>query len=90
MKLNNDKCHFLTAANTHELLWIKVGDSSQKLSALTRIAKLLPFYRKRILLKTFIESQFSYCPFVWMFCTRKMNNKMNHIHERALRIVYSD
>ena len=25
-----------------------------------------------------------------MFCTRKMNNKMNHIHERALRIVYND
>ena len=38
----------------------------------------------------FIESQFSYCPLVWMFCSRKMNNKMNHIHERALRLVYQD
>ena len=41
-------------------------------------------------MKTFIESQFSYCPLVWMFCSRSMNNKINHIHERALRIVYQD
>ena len=25
-----------------------------------------------------------------MFCSRKMNNKINHIHERALRLVYED
>ena len=36
-------------------------------------------------MKTFIESQFSYCPLVWMFHDRTMNKKM---HERALRIVY--
>ena len=41
-------------------------------------------------MKTFIESQFSYCPLVWMFCSNKMNNKINHIHERALRLVYQD
>ena len=41
-------------------------------------------------MKTFIESQFSYCPLVWMFCSRTMNKKINHIHERALRLVYQD
>ena len=25
-----------------------------------------------------------------MFCSRKMNRKINHIHERALRLVYKD
>ena len=25
-----------------------------------------------------------------MFCSRKMNNKINYIHERALRLVYED
>ena len=25
-----------------------------------------------------------------MFCSRKMNRKINHVHERALRIVYND
>ena len=65
----------------------KVG---QKVSALARIVKYLPFYQRRIILKTFIESQFSYCSLVWMFCSRKINNRINHIHERALRLVYND
>ena len=39
----------------------------------------------------FIESQFSYCPLVWMFChSRKLNNRINLIHERGLRMVYED
>ena len=65
----------------------KVG---QKVTALARIVNLLPFHKRRIILKTFIESQFSYCPLVWMFCSREMNMKINHIHERALRLVYFD
>ena len=64
--------------------------ASTKLSALARVAPLLPFFKRRLILKTFIESQFSYCPLVWMFCSRLMNRKMNHIHERSLRITYND
>ena len=41
-------------------------------------------------MKAFIESQFSYCPLLWMFCSRKLNRKINFIHERALRLVYND
>ena len=63
---------------------------SQKVSALARVSNLLPFHRKRILLKTFIESQFSYCPLIWMFCSRRLNRRINHIHKRALRLVYDD
>ena len=29
-------------------------------------------------------------PLLWMFCLRTMNRKMNYIHERALRLVYTD
>ena len=32
----------------------------------------------------------SYCPIVWMLHSRKLNERINHIHERALRIVYKD
>ena len=38
----------------------------------------------------FIESQFSYCPLIWMFHSRKLNKRINYLHERALRIVYND
>ena len=41
-------------------------------------------------MKAFIESQFSYCPLIWMFHSRNLNNKINKIHERSLRIVYND
>ena len=41
-------------------------------------------------MKAFIESQFSYCLLIWMFHSRGVNNKINHLHERLLRIVYKD
>ena len=74
--------------NTH--LSIVCKKVWQKVTALARVAKLLPFHKRRTLLKTFIESQFSHCPLVWMFCSRKMNRKINRLHERALRLVYDD
>ena len=64
--------------------------AGSKVSALARVVKILPFHKRHLILKTFIESQFSYCPLVWMFCSRKMNKKINHIHTRALRLVYDD
>ena len=39
---------------------------------------------------TFIESQFNFCPLVWMCHSRELNQKINHLHERALRVVYTD
>ena len=41
-------------------------------------------------MNSFFTSQFNYCPLVWMFHSRTMINKINHLHERCLRIVYSD
>ena len=44
----------------------------------------------RTLMKAFIESQFNYCPLIWILHSRTLNNKINRIYERALRTVYSD
>ena len=46
--------------------------------------------KRRTIMTAFISSQFGYCPLVWMFHSRTLNNRINRIHERALRIVYSD
>ena len=64
--------------------------AQQKLSALIRHSHILKFKKRRILLKSFIESQFGYCPLVWMFHDRGVENKINRVHERALRCVYRD
>ena len=48
------------------------------------------FNQRKIIMKSFINSQFGYCPLVWIFHSRKLNNRINKIHERALRIVFKN
>jgi hypothetical protein len=62
-----------------------------KVAALSRLINIVPLERKRILMNSFIESQFSHCPLVWMFClSRELNRRIDRIQERGLRIVYKD
>ena len=65
-------------------------NANKKLHALARISHLMDKEKLRILMKAFIESQFQYCPLVWMFHSRSLNNKINRLHERALRLVYKN
>ena len=41
-------------------------------------------------MRAFVVSHFSNCPLVWMFCDRTLNQRINHVHERALRIAQKD
>ena len=63
---------------------------NQKLHALARISQYLTEDKLKIIMKTFITSQFNYAPLTWMFHNRTLNNKINKLHERALRIVYKN
>ena len=72
-------------SNAHKLLGIKVDNkfslddhardlcnkTSQKLHALARIEHYMQPLQKQIIKKAFINSQFGYCPLVWMFHSRK-------------------
>ena len=64
--------------------------AGRKLAVLARLSRFMRFKQKRILMKTFVESQFGYCPLIWMFHSRKVNSKINHLQERSLRIFYND
>ena len=64
--------------------------AGQKLSALARISHYLTQDQKLLLLNSVVKSQFSYCPLIWMFTSRYLNNTLNSIHERALRLIYND
>ena len=64
--------------------------ANQKFHALARMSNYVSSSKLKTLMKAFVISQFSYCPLVWMFHGKHMNNKINHIHERALRLVYND
>ena len=92
------------AASSHEKLLVVITDSelkfenhiteiclkvSKKIKALCRVSSFMSLEKRRTLMKAFIESQFNYCPLIWMLHSRALNNKINRIHERALRTVYS-
>ena len=64
--------------------------ASLKLHALARAAQYMNQDKRRILMKAFIEAQFSYCSLIWMFHSRTLNRRINKLHERALRLVYRD
>ena len=64
--------------------------AGNKLFALTRISGYMDSNKLRILIRAFVISHFQYCPLVWMFHSRHLNNKINRIHERALRIAYNN
>ena len=57
---------------------------------LVTICKFMTTERRRMLMKSFNESQFGHCSLVCMCCNRSCNNRIKHLHEKALRIVYND
>ena len=64
--------------------------ASQKLTAVSRMSNFMTKNKRRLLIRTFFESQFNYCPLIWMFCSRSLNHRINKLHERALRIAHND
>ena len=64
--------------------------ANRKLSALRKYMKYLDFKKIKILFKGFFETQFRYSPLTWMFYSRSTNRRINHLHERALRLIYDD
>ena len=64
--------------------------AGRKVNVLSRILPYMNFEKRRILMNSLFTSQFSYCHLVWIFHSRTKNNKINHFHERCLRIACSD
>ena len=64
--------------------------ASNKLYALARISPYMGQNKLRSLMRAFITSQFQYCPLIWLLHGRQLNQKINKIQERALRITYKD
>ena len=67
-----------------------MSKAGQKLKALLRISPYLKNDKKKVIYNTMIQSQLNYCPLVWMFCSRRSNNMINTVQERALRLTYKD
>ena len=60
---------------------------SQKVSAVARILSLMRFEQRKRIVNLFITSHFSHCPLVCMFYSRRLNNRIDHTDEKALKII---
>ena len=52
--------------------------ASQKLNALARVALYMYLEKRKTVMKAFVTYQFGYCPLVWMFHSKGLNNKINY------------
>ena len=64
--------------------------AANQLNALIRLKSYLSFNAKRVLINSYIISNFNYCPLVWIFSTAKSLNKIESLQKRALRFLYND
>ena len=64
--------------------------ASNQLNAISRLQKYIASEPKKVLLNSFVFSNFNYCPLIWLFCSSKSSNKIDKIQERALRLSLND
>ena len=104
MKANADKCHLLVtgyeasasinefkieSSKREKLLGISIDTKLSSEHLITSLCrKVSQELHTLARMKAFVISQFNYCPLIWMFYNRALNNRTNRIQERALRLVY--
>ena len=64
--------------------------AANQLNALIRLKCYLSFNAKRVLINSYIISNFNYYPLVWIFSTAKSLNKIESLQKRALQFLYND
>ena len=65
--------------------------AGRKINALARVTpSFMGLSKSKLLVNAFFTAQFSYCPLIWMYHSRRNNRKMNMLHERCLGIIYND
>ena len=63
---------------------------SQKTAALSKLFSYLNNSKKKIVCNSKTKSQFSYCSLVWMVCSIALNNMINELEKRLLRIMLNN
>ena len=96
LQIENSKYEKLLGVNNdsklsfENYLNIICGKARVKINALGSIAPFMNIEKSRTIMIAFFNSQYSYCPLIWMVHSRIINNKISRLHERCLRIVCSD
>ena len=68
----------------------KLKKANSKLMVINRNKSFLTFTQKKMLLSSFVHSHFSYAPLIWMFHNRDIQNKIDNVQKKALKILYNE
>ncbi len=60
---------------------------ARQLNVLQRISKFLSIETRLLVFKSFIQSNFNYCPIIWHFCSKSNTEKLEKLQFRGLKIV---
>ena len=75
-----------TKLNLNEHLNDIISKSIHKANVLSKVMPYMSLSKKKKLVGSFFNSLL----LIWMFHTRIINNKINCLHERCLRLIYGD
>ena len=64
--------------------------ASNQLNALIRLKHLLGLEERKVLVNTFVMSNFNYCSVVWNFSSAQSLNKIENLQKRTLRFLLND
>ena len=64
--------------------------AATQLNVLKRLRAYIGFDARKVLVQSFVYSNFNYCPLVWHFCSAKSMHKIEKVQERALRFLHND
>ena len=96
INIENITCEKLLGVKLHNKLNFNehldgiIKKKSLKISALSRIFPFLDLTKRRFLMNSVFTSQFSYYPLICICHSRTINSKINKLHKKCARIVYTD
>ena len=90
INIENSTCEKLLGVKVDNKLNISehldgiIKKASRKVSDLCRIFPFMDLTKRHFLMNSFLVSQFSYGPLIWISHSRTVDSKTNKIHERCL------
>ena len=76
--------------NFNKHIEILCKKAAGQLNAICRMGKYVGENEKAVLIQSFVQANFNYCPLVWFFTSPESLRKIERIQERALRILSND
>ena len=64
--------------------------TNKKLRALARATPYMTNEKRKLLINSFFNAQLKCCSLIWMLHSRCNNNKIKHLHEKCLKLIYCD